>query len=66
MGLKFGRYACDTFSLCDSYREKLEVDPDDEETKEEREKHLREADIAYAQQKYDYNLSQENSNVEAV
>ena len=66
MGLKFGRYACDTCSLCDSYREKLEVDPDDEETKEEREKHLREADIAYAQQKYDYHLSQENSNVEAV
>jgi hypothetical protein len=61
LGLKFGRYSCDTCATCDSLNEKIQEDNGDDEAKAELEQHLREADIAYQQQIFDYEASKDRS-----
>ena len=75
-GLKFGRYAVDECALCTELKEKMEAlnpssNPEElaefQELEETKKEHLTQADIAYKQQKYDYELSQTSgSGVEAV
>ena len=65
-GLKFGKYSVDECATCTMLKEQMDADPDNDDLKLQKAKHLREADISYAQQTFDYALSQKNTGTESV
>ena len=65
-GLKFGKYSVDECATCTMLKEQIDADPANDDLKLQKAKHLREADISYAQQTFDYALSQKNTGTESV
>ena len=60
--LKFGAYKTDTCNTCDYLKEQISVDPNNEELKQQKADHLRQADMAYKMQKHDRESSGDQTN----
>ena len=59
--LKFGAYKTDTCSTCDKLQEQMSADPDNEELKQQKGDHLRQANMAYKMQKQDRDNSDDRT-----
>ena len=59
--LKFGAYKTDTCGTCDKLKEQMSADPDNEEFKQQKADHLRQADMAYKMQQQDRDNSDDRT-----